>query len=55
MGLLDVTLLCPGSQGGLLPQHLRVEFPEKTSTEISNEKGKLGHLARPPASFIHCG
>lgn len=45
----------PGSRGGPLPWNLRVEFPKTTSTEISNEKGKLGHLARPPASFLHCG
>lgn len=39
----------------LWPWNFSVEFPEKTSTEISNGKGKLGHLVRPPASFLHCG
>lgn len=38
-----------------LPWNFSVEFPEKTPTEISNGKGKLGHLVRPPAGFLHCG
>lgn len=54
-GVLRVLLLRLGSRGGPLPWNLRVEFPKTTSAEISNEKGKLGHLARPPASFLHCG